>query len=131
LKDSQSHKIISEIGDFIGKMNNDSEKTQSLHNKQLSSVLTKMYNSAEITTNPTMLQTGNQGGSILLKRLRKTNIIIENRDVPENINMDEINNFLTLIDEHNCNGIFVSQHSGISTKKNYQIEITNSNNIIV
>lgn len=131
LKDTQSQKIIGEIGDFIGKMNHDSEKTQSLHNKQLSSVLTKMYNTAEITTNPTMLQTGNQGGSILLKRLRKTNIIIENRDASENINMDEINTFLTLIDDHNCNGIFISQHSGISTKKNYQIEITNSNNIVV
>ena len=132
LKDTNQQKIIGEIGDFIGKMNIDTnEKTQSLHNKQLSSVLTKMYNSAEITTNPALLHNGNQGGSILLKRLRKTNIIIENRDSSENINMDEINSFLSLIDDHNCNGIFISQHSGISTKKNYLIEITNSNNIIV
>jgi hypothetical protein len=35
-----------------------------------------------------------------------------------------------VIDEYNCNGIFISQSSGICTKKNYQIEIHN-NNIVV
>jgi hypothetical protein len=86
-------------------------------------VLTRVYNSAEISIS-------HQTGLILLKRQRKSNILIENRDAEENISVDELTRFMTQIDDQHCNGIFVSQQSGISSKKNYQIEIHN-NNIIV
>jgi hypothetical protein len=87
-----------------------------------------MYNSAEVhnpnKTNP------NSNGLILLKRNRKSNILIDNKDTEENVPSEEVQTFLTSIDEQNCNGIFISQKSGISGKNNYQIEMHN-NNIIV
>ena len=123
------HKVVSEIEDFLKSFRNNKINTQVFHNNQLSGVLTKMYNSAEINVQPSTTAAMNSG-SILLKRLRKPNIIIENKDSMENISVDEINNFMLLIEEHNCNGVFISQNSGISNKKNYQIEIVN-NNIVV
>lgn len=119
-------KIMGEIEDFLKNFRANKSNTQVLHNNQLSGVLTKMYNSAEIHIQPSVMNSG----SILLKRLRKPNIIIENKDSTDNIGVDEINNFMLLVEEHNCNGIFISQNSGISNKKNYQIEFVN-NNIVV
>ena len=96
--------------------------------KQLSTVLTKMYNSSEVH-NPNKTKS-NTTGPILLKRQRKYNILIDNKDIEDNISLEEVQCFFTLIDEQNCNGIFISQNSGIFGKKNYQIELHN-NNIIV
>jgi hypothetical protein len=138
LKDGsgQQTKLMSELDQFLHKAvvpalqnisKDENKENQCFHNNQLSSVLTKMYHTAEISTQPAVAV---NSGSILLKRLRKPNILIENKDSKENINVDDINTFLVLIDEYNCNGIFISQTSGICTKKNYQIEIHN-NNIVV
>jgi hypothetical protein len=120
-------RFISEMNEVFGKLV-ENHTVQQNNDKQLSSVLTKMYNSAEVhnpnKTNP------NSNGLILLKRNRKSNILIDNKDTEENVSSEEVQTFLTSIDEQNCNGIFISQKSGISGKKNYQIEMHN-NNIIV
>ena len=120
-------KFMADLGDVLQKFN----QTNTEHNntKNLSGVLTKMYNSAEVH-NPNKIPNSNGHGLILLKRIRKSNILIDNKNSEENVTNDEVQAFLTSIDEQNCNGIFISQQSGISGKKNYQIEIHN-NNIIV
>jgi hypothetical protein len=118
-------KIIGELGELLSKFR-DTDASQQMNDKQLYSVLTKMYNSAEILKQPSL----SIPGILLLKRIRKTNVLIQNRDCEQNISVDDINAFMTIIDEQNCSGVFISQHSGISTKKNYQIEMHN-NNIIV
>jgi hypothetical protein len=115
-------KIIHELDDLLSKFR-DHQTVQKITDKQLHSVLTKMYHTGEIT-----VQTNTS--SILLKRIRKPSILIQSRDIPENVGIDNVNAFLQLIDEQNTNGIFISQQSGISTKKNYQIEMHN-NNIVV
>jgi hypothetical protein len=121
IKDGNSqHKVLDELSCFLNKFQN-VQALQQLCDKQLSSILTKLYNSAEII---------NRSGLLLLKRIRKTNVIFENKNTEQNVGIDDINAFLQVIDEEHCNGIFISQNSGISTKKNYQIEIHN-NNIVV
>jgi hypothetical protein len=128
LKDGQTHlqnmhnKLIHEIGDIINKKN-DVNSNQQIHDKNLSIVLNKLYTSGEICIQQ------NTGG-ILLKRIRKSNIFIENRDTDQNISAEDLNLFLQMVEENHCNGIFISQHSGISSKKNFQIELHN-NNVIV
>ena len=125
LQNTQS-KFMGELGEIFNKFR-DNNTIEKHNDKQLSSVLTKMYNSAEVH-NPN--KSANTTGLILLKRQRKSNILIDNKDIEDNVSGDEVQNFLTSIDEQNCNGIFISQKSGISGKKNYQIE-THNNNIIV
>jgi len=124
-------KIISELNDIINRINNDdrNKSQQNYIDKQLSKVLNKMYNSAEILIQNTGLS-NDTTSSILLKRMRKTNIFIQSKDESENINIDDVNTFLRYCEEHNYNGILLSQSSGISSKKNYQIEFHN-NSIIV
>jgi len=119
-------RFMAELGEIFNKFR-DNNTCQQHNDKQLSSVLTKMYNSAEVH-NPN--RATNTSGLILLKRQRKSNILIDNKDTEENVSLDEVQTFLASIDEQNCNGIFISQRSGISGKKNYQIEMHN-NNIIV
>jgi len=102
-------KIICELDGLLSKFK-DQQSVQKITDKQLHGLLTKMYHSGEIN-----LQSAT--GSILLKRIRKPTILIQNKDISENINMDDINSFLHVIDEQNTNGIFISQQSGISGKK--------------
>jgi hypothetical protein len=113
-------KILSELDSIFNKYRT-TQINQQVCDRQITQVLTKLYNTAEIAI---------QSGMIMLKRQRKTNILIDNKDSEENVSVDDINRFISNIDEHHCNGIFISQQSGISTKKNYQIEIHN-NNILV
>jgi len=120
-------KFMSDLGDVLHKFSQNNIENN--NSKNLSGVLTKMYNSAEVH-NPNKTPNSTGHGLILLKRIRKSNILIDNKNSEENITNDEVQAFLSSIDEQNCNGIFISQQSGISGKKNYQIEMHN-NNIIV
>jgi hypothetical protein len=113
-------KILSELDNMFHKFRT-TRITQQICDRQITQVLTKLYTTAEIS---------NQSGAILLKRQRKTNILIDNKDAEDNVSVEDINRFISNTDEQHCNGIFISQQSGISTKKNYQIEIHN-NNILV
>ena len=125
-------KVVSELNDIINKFYNDdrNKSQQNYIDKQLSKVLNKMYNSAEILLQNTGLSNDTTSSSILMKRMRKTNVFIHSKDEPENVCIDDVNSFLQYTEEHNYNGIFLSQSSGISSKKNYQIEFHN-NSIIV
>jgi hypothetical protein len=115
-------KIIQELGELLNKFR-DHQTVQKITDKQLHTVLTKMYHTGEISVQ-------SNTASLLLKRIRKPTVLIQSRDTPENVTTDDISTFMQLIDEQNTNGIFISQQSGISGKKNYQIEMHN-NNIIV
>lgn len=122
IKDGNNqHKVMDELNQFLQKFQN-VQTVQQLCDKQLSSILTKMYNSAEIVTRPS--------GVLLLKRIRKQNVVFQNKNMEQNVGVDDINTFMQNVDEEHCNGIFISNQSGISTKKNYQIELHN-NNIVV
>jgi len=93
--------------------------------KVLTSVLTELYSSAEILQPPDLNE-----DEIMLKRLRKSNIIIKNFTQDTNIGCDDISLFLQTVDDKNCHGIVLSQMSGISAKKNYQIDIHNSHIVV-
>ena len=87
----------------------------------LSNILSKLYPSSEIINGPEINE-----DEIMLKRMRKTNILIKNHDLETNILLDDINNCLHSAEEQRCNCIIISQYSGISTKKNYQIDVQNN-----
>jgi predicted transcriptional regulator len=124
-------KTVKEIGEFIECFRGETAiggRVVGAASNKMSSVLTRLFHSAEISKQGIAPE---NNGTILLKRLRKPNILVENKDSPENISAEDVNAFLALIDEYSCNGIFISQQSGISTKKNYQIEINANNNVVV
>jgi hypothetical protein len=67
---------------------------------------------------------------IYINRIKKTKILVKNMDIESNVSNDDVCFFNEFIDKENCCGIILSQHSGISNKNHYQIDICN-NNIIV
>ena len=119
------NKFISELSEILNHFH-DNKNSKKNNEKQIINIITKLYPTSEVHI-PTK---NNSNGLIILKRQGKPNLLIENRDIESNISIEEIQSFALNIDEYNCNGIFVSQNSGISTKKNYQIEIHNHNIIV-
>jgi hypothetical protein len=121
IKEGQN-RLLNEFTHALSKFK-DEEKSQPVIDKKIANLLTKLYSTSEV-------QTKRSDGLVVLKRQGRPNILFENSDIENNVTADEIQSFTLLVDEYNCNGIFLSQQSGISTKKNYQIEIHN-NNILV
>jgi len=118
-------KLSEEIGDFLGKYKNSTNKGKYGEN-QLSIVLHELYPNAEI--NDTSSQKAS--GDFILKRLNKPDILFENKDYNKNIPKEEIEKFIRDVDFHSMNGIFISQNTGISFKENFQIEIHKGNVLI-
>lgn len=71
-----------------------------------------------------------KSGDFLIERSTNTPIMIENKDYKNNVPKDEIEKFIRDIEHQKCNGILVSQSSGIARKKNFQIDIHNGNIIV-
>lgn len=61
----------------------------------------------------------------IIKRTNKCNILVESRNTEININNEEIQEFIQLMEENNCHGVFLSQNSGFISKQDFHIEIYN------
>lgn len=116
---SNTEKNLEEV---LNKFRNSSYKGQ-LGEKILFNILTKLYPTGEIID-----KTGDsKSADFILKRTDKPNILFENKDYNSNVNPDEVKKFIRDIDENNCSGIFLSQHTGITSKSNWQIDISKNN----
>lgn len=92
---------------------------------EIFNILNQLYTSSEIFKN-------NMYNSeyYIMKRISKSNILIESKNIYQNVSVEDINCFIQKIQEHNCNGILISQNSGISTKSNFYIE-NHKGNVVV
>ena len=57
-------------------------------------------------------------------------ILFETKNYDRNVTIDEVKKFIRDIGEQKCHGIFLSQHTGITSKQNYQIDIKGSNILV-
>jgi len=119
------NKLFGELEGFLGKYKNSTHKGK-FGEGELSTVLHSIYTSAEITNT-----TGSKAsGDFIMKRTDKPDVMIENKEYNYNIPKEEISKFIRDIDTLNMSGIFISQHSGIAFKQNFQIDI-NKGNVLV
>jgi hypothetical protein len=119
------NKLFGELEGFLGKYKSSTHKGK-FGEEQLASVLNSMYNNAEIINT-----TGQKAaGDFIIKRPDKPDIMIENKEYNYNIPKEEISKFIRDVEALNVSGIFISQHSGIAFKQNYQIDINNGNVLI-
>lgn len=131
LKDSSSsslvtqEKVFGELTEFLNRYRNSSHKGKFGEN-QLNLVLTQMFPIAEI------INTSGQkaSGDFIMKRDQKATILFENKAYDHNVEPEEIKKFIRDIDEQKCHGIFLSQHTGITSKPNYHIEFHKGNVLI-
>lgn len=115
-------KLVSDLSNLIC-TNQPQKMVNPTGDKYLLSILTKTFNSADISVK----QMGMSNNTIVLKRMRRPSVLIQNYDIEYNVSSDEINQFMTLISDENICGVFLSQQSGISGKSDFQIEIHNNN----
>jgi len=114
-------KVFSELNDFLTRYKSSSQYKGQVSENMIGKTLSQLYTSAEII-NTTGLTSQ---GDFLLKRENKPNIIFENKNYEKHVPIDEIKKFIRDCTENNCNGIMMSQLSGIVSKQDYQIEINN------
>lgn len=114
-------KTFDELTDFMNKYRTSMEVNNNT-NKELEQTLTKLYNTSKIIRI--------NGGHFLMSRYSKPTVFVHNSHQETNVDEEEIKDFIHHVEQNNCNGIFLSQNSGIIDKNNYQIEI-HAGNIIV
>jgi hypothetical protein len=112
--------VIEELSDFLNKYKNNSNYKGKSSEHMLEGVLCKMFPSDEIINTSSTMKLA---GDFMLKREGKLPILIENKNYDLNVQKEGVEKFLRDIRAQKCNGIFMSQHSGIQYKPNYFIEI--------
>jgi hypothetical protein len=112
------NKVMTDLEEFLNKYRNSSFKGQ-LGENHLSSVLTKMYPTAEIVDTSKLTSSCD----FMLKRENKDTILIENKDYNVNVDPKEVKKFIGDCETRTSHGIFLSQNTGITSKNNYQIDI--------
>ena len=114
------NKVMNDLEEFLNKYRNSSFKGQ-LGENHLSSVLNKMFPTAEIVDTSKLTSSCD----FMLKRENKDTILIENKDYNVNVDPKEVKKFIGDCETRTSHGIFLSQNTGITSKNNYQIDITN------
>jgi len=87
---------------------------------QVESVVAQLYPTATITLCEDV------SGSHYVYREGKHPVIISNMEIKDrNVNLNEIKRFAQNALDGNCNGILLSQHTGISSKPNFHVDVQN------
>jgi len=112
-------KVMEQLGEFLNKYKTNSAfKGQSSEN-MLQKTLQKIFPMDEIVDSRAMKECGD----FLLKRIGKKNVLIENKNYDLSISYDETKKFLRDVQTQKCNGVLMSQYSGIIGKPNFFIEV--------
>lgn len=119
--------LSASVDDFLLKYGNSSTKGK-LGEANLSSVLTKMYPSAEVLNTS---GTPNSGDFRLTRGDGKPSVMIETKTYIQNVDNFEIQKFIRDAETQNTHAVFISQTSGISYKNNFQIDIDGGRRILV
>jgi hypothetical protein len=93
---------------------------------KLEIILSELYPSASIVNT----SGSTASGDFIIERTDKNKILIDTKDYETCIPIKEVDKILRDIEINNCNGILISQHSGIAQKNDFEINVHN-NNIIV
>jgi hypothetical protein len=122
---SVQDKVFSDLSEFLNKYKNSSYKGQFGEN-HLESVLNKLFPTAEVINT-----TGIKAScDFRVNREDLPTILFETKNYDRNVTLDEVKKFIRDINERKCHGIFLSQHSGITSKQNYQIDIIGQNIVV-
>ena len=129
IKTKNSQEIINtKVVEYINKFDNSTDKGN-LSEAKLKFVLQNMFPSGEL------IDTSNDYHKcdLLLKRLNRKDLLIENKDYKVNVPKCEITKFVSDMSDYNssthenANGLMISQNSGIALKNNFQIDVDGVN----
>ncbi len=115
---SSQTKLHEEMTEFLGKYKSSTHKGK-CGEQQLFSVLNPLFPTAEIEDT----HSTKAAGDFIMRRTDRPTILFENKEYNYNIPKDEVQKFIRDAETQNMSGIFISQHSGITFKSNFQIDI--------
>jgi hypothetical protein len=118
---TSQEKLSNEIIDFLNRYKNNSNLKGSISENMLYEVLQKIFPTDEIIDTHKITASGD----FMVKRRNKEKptIMFENKDYKTNVNTEEVDKFVRDIKLQKCHGVFLSQFSPITYKKNFQIDI--------
>jgi hypothetical protein len=134
------NKLLGELYEFIENIRKTNQEEIVKHTNaiKVDVLLNQLYNSADIrnvkedsmyinkysrTLNTLMVS--NNADKFIIKRHQMPKIVVYNMDIECNVSVDEIREFVTTLEENNCNGVFISQRSGFVSKPHFHIDIQN------
>ena len=112
-------KMLSNLDEFLNKYKNNSSLKGKFSENLLQKVIVQMFPTAEIIDTSKL----NHTGDIIVKRENKNDILFENKDYADNVSTDEVTKFIGDCEKQKMHGIILSQNTGITSKKNYHIDI--------
>ena len=93
---------------------------------KLEILLSEIYPSASIKNTSGMTACGD----FLIERKDKNKLLIDTKDYDTVIPIKEVEKLIRDVEKNDCNGILLSQNSGIAQKNDFEINIHNNNIII-
>lgn len=118
-----NEKILQPIVEHFSSIKENSSKKGQYSENTVELLLNKMFPTAEITNTSGIPQSCD----IKLDRKEEKEIILfENKEYSKNVPKEEVEKFIRDIDINKQHGIFLSQKSGITAKKNLQCDVKNS-----
>lgn len=113
-----SAKLSDDLHDICNRFKNSSNKGK-LGETHLENILNIGFPTAEIAN------TSGERASCDFKIMRSNlpTILIETKEYTRNVNKDEVIKFIRDIKECKTHGVFLSQHSGIANKQNFEMNI--------
>jgi hypothetical protein len=124
---SRNEETNSATCEILKKLGNSSHKGIISENF-LVNVITPIYPCAEIKH---VGQTEKESGDIILIRENKPTVLIDNKNYgSQNPSTEEVNKFIRDVKKHKCCGLFLSQHTGVALKENWEINVEDGNVVI-
>jgi hypothetical protein len=114
------------LNDFLKRFENSSKKGKISENI-LFNVLSETYPLAEINSVGTTKETGD----LIFMRKNKPKILIENKEWSRPVINSEVVKFIRDVEIQKCNGIFLAQKSGITSKDNFEVNLINNSQVLV
>lgn len=102
--------------------NNNSNRKGKQGESKLEPILSSILPHAEIKNT----SKNKESGDFIITRNNNPTILIDTKDYKTNIPTIEIVKIIRDIDKHKCNGILISQNSGITHKDDFEINIHNN-----
>ena len=114
-------KPIKQVEEYFSNMNNSNRKGKQGEAK-LEPILATILPDAEVTNSSGTAESGD----FIIKRQNKSDILIDTKDYNTVIPKKEVDKIIRDIEKHGCNGILMSQNSGIALKYDWEINIHNN-----
>jgi len=115
----ENHQSVQEL---LRKMDNSSCKGK-IGENLVFHILQNLFPSSQVE----FVGTTKETGDFILERRGKQKILIENKNWDTNVPRDEVEKFMRDTAIQNCSGLFLSQHTGIANKENFEINVQEGN----